>query len=42
MGKTGESELLQASKTWNIEYKKRVSVTNSDSIILEISRYKKK
>ena len=42
MGKTGERELLQASKSWNIEYKKRVSVTNSDSIILEINSYKKK
>jgi 16S rRNA (guanine527-N7)-methyltransferase len=42
MGKTGESELLQASKIWNIEYKKRASVTNNDSIILEINSYKKK
>jgi len=42
MGKTGENELLQASKIWNIEYKKRVSITNSDSSILEINSYKKK
>ena len=42
MGKTGDRELLQASKIWNIEYKKRVSITSSDSIILEINSYKKK
>ena len=42
MGKTGDRELLQASKIWNIEYKQRVSVTSSDSIILEINKLKKK
>ena len=42
LGKTGKMELLQASKIWNIEYKKRVSITSSDSIILEINSYKKK
>ena len=41
-GKTGESELLQASKIWDIEYKKRVSVTSGDSFVLEINKLKKK
>ena len=31
LGKTGKNELLQASKSWDIEYKQRVSVTSSDS-----------
>jgi len=42
LGKTGKSELLQASKIWDIEYKQRVSVTNNDSIVIEINRLKKK
>ena len=42
LGKTGKSELLQASKSWDIEYKQRVSVTSNDSIIIEINRQKKK
>jgi len=42
LGKTGKSELLQASKIWDIEYKQRVSVTSNDSIIIEINRLKKK
>ena len=42
LGKTGRNELLQASKNWNIEYKQRVSVTSSDSIVIEIKRIKKK
>ena len=42
LGKTGKNELLQASKSWDIEYKQRVSVTSSDSIVLEINRIKKK
>ena len=42
LGKTGKNELLQASKIWDIEYKQRVSVTSSDSIILEINRLRKK
>ena len=42
LGKTGKDELIQASKVWNIEYKQRVSVTNSDSIVIEINRIKKK
>ena len=42
LGKTGKDELLQASKIWDIEYKQRVSVTNSDSIVIEINRFTKK
>ena len=42
LGKTGKNELLQASKIWDIEYKQRMSVTSSDSTIIEINRVKKK
>ena len=42
LGKTGKNELLQASKIWDIEYKQRVSVTSSDSMVIEINRLKKK
>ena len=42
LGKTGKNELLQVSKSWNIEYKQRVSVTSSDSIVVEINKLKKK
>ena len=42
LGKTGEGELLQASKEWHIEYKQRVSVTSNDSKVLEINNLKKK
>ena len=42
LGKTGKSELLQASKSWDIGYKQRVSVTSNDSNIIEINRLKKK
>jgi len=41
-GKTGKLELLEASKAWDIEYKQRVSITNNDSMILEINKLKKK
>ena len=42
LGKTGKNELLQASKSWHIEYKQRVSVTSSDSVVVEINKLKKK
>ena len=42
LGKTGKNELLQASKSWHIEYKQRVSVTSSDSLVIEINKLKKK
>ena len=42
LGKTGQNELLQASKIWDIRYKQRRSVTSRDSIVIEINRLKKK
>ena len=42
LGKTGKSELLEASKIWDIEYKQRVSITSNDSIVIKINRLKKK
>ena len=42
LGKNGRSELLQASKSWDIEYKQRMSISSSDSIIIEVRRLKKK
>ena len=42
LGKTGENELLQASKIWDIEYKQRVSVTSDDSNVIEINKLKRK
>ena len=42
LGKTGKVELLQASKSWDIKYKQRMSVTSSDSVVIEINKLKKK
>ena len=42
LGKSGKQELLQASKSWDIEYKQRMSITSSDSLIIEINELKKK
>ena len=42
LGKTGKNELLQASKSWDIEYKQRVSVTSNDSTVIEINKLIKK
>ena len=42
LGKTGKSELVEVSKSWDIEYKQRVSLTSNDSVILEINKFKKK
>ena len=42
LGKTGKNELLQASKSWDIEYKQSVSVTSNDSTVIEINRLIKK
>ena len=42
LGKTGKNELLQVSKSWDIEYKQRVSVTNDDSTVIEINKIRKK
>ena len=41
-GKTGKNELLQASKSWDIGYKQRLSVTSNDSNVIDINRLKKK
>ena len=41
-GKNGKRELLQASKSWDIKYKQRKSVTSNDSTIIEIMSLKKK
>ena len=42
LGKTGNHELLQASKNWDIKYKQRMSVTSNDSFLVEINKLKKK
>ena len=42
LGKTGKTELLQASKSLHIEYKQRVSVTSRDSLLIEIKNLEKK
>ena len=42
LGKTGKNELLQASKSWDIQYKQRMSVTSNDSAVIEINKLKKR
>ena len=42
LGKTGQDELLQASKSWDIKYKQRMSITSNDSIVIEIQTLRKK
>ena len=42
LGKTGKNELEQVSKSWDIKYKQRVSITSNDSIVIEINKLKKK
>ena len=42
LGKTGRNELVHASKSWDIKYKQRVSVTSSDSIVIEINELTKR
>jgi hypothetical protein len=42
LGKTGEKELLQVSKSWDIKYKQRMSITSNDSTVIEINKLKKK
>ena len=42
LGKTGQNELLQASKSWDIKYKQRMSITSNDSTVIEINKLKKK
>ena len=40
-GKSGQKELLQASKSWDIKYKQRKSITSNDSFVIEINELKK-
>ena len=42
LGKNGQDGLLQASKNWDIKYKQRMSVTSSDSFIIEVNKLIKK
>ena len=42
LGKNGQDGLLQASKSWDIKYKQTMSVTNTDSVIIEINKLIKK
>ena len=42
LGKNGQEALLQASKNWDIKYKQRMSVTSSDSFIIEVNKLIKK
>ena len=42
LGKTGEKQIEEASKIWDIKYKQRVSITNNDSLIMEINNFEKK
>ena len=42
LGKTGQDELVQASKSWDIKYKQRMSITSSDSVVIEINKLTKK
>ncbi len=42
LGKNGQQALLQASKNWDIKYKKRMSITSADSFIIEIYKLDKK
>jgi len=42
LGKTGQDELLGASKSWDIKYKQRMSITSNDSTVIEINKLKKK
>jgi len=41
LGKTGKNELLQVSNKWDIEYKQRASITNNDSLVININKIKK-
>jgi 16S rRNA (guanine527-N7)-methyltransferase len=42
LGKTGQNEILQASKIWDMKYKQRVSITSNDSFVIEINKLSKK
>ena len=42
LGKNGKQTILDASKVWEFEYKEQKSVTNDDSLILNIKKIRKK
>ena len=42
LGKSGQEELVGASKSWDIKYKQRMSITSNDSTVIEINKLKKK
>jgi 16S rRNA (guanine527-N7)-methyltransferase len=42
LGKNGKQVLLDASKVWEFKYKEQESVTSDDSLILNITRIRKK
>ena len=42
LGKNGKQALLDASKVWEFEYKEQKSVTSDDSLIVNITKIKKK
>ena len=42
LGKNGQDSLLQASKNWDIKYKQSMSVTSSDSFIIQVNKLIKK
>ena len=42
LGKNGKQTLLDASKVWEFEYKERKSVTDDDSLILNVKKIRKK
>ena len=42
IGKNGKQTLLDASKVWEFEYKERKSVTSDNSLILNITKIRKK
>ncbi len=42
LGKNGKQSLIDASKVWEFEYKEQKSVTNDDSLIINIAKVRKK
>ena len=42
LGKSGGTELHEASKSWHIKYKQSMSVTSSDSLIIVVNKLSKK
>ena len=42
MGRTGKKTLNDTLKVWDLDYKVKKSLTNNDSFILNIKKFKKK